>query len=248
MKRDELDAMIQYAMEKRTEHLNTDPMMLERIKREAASRERKERISMKLFTPKRIAVAAIVCFASVTCYAAVHFSGVESRTTIDITSYAQLEKAEEKVGFDMKTVEAFTNGFTFVNGGTGEMYGQDENGNNVGDPYALMTLSYEKEGKTVVVTAQDGNPFTDAGEELQEGYSSHLYKFVPEGYELTAEDKEREMSGELIISYGTDEVLESVMEIYSWKDGDLFYSMTADNCNLGEGAMAQMAQEMQNAR
>ena len=78
MKRDELDAMIQYAMEKRTEYLNTDPMMLERIKREAASRERKERISMKLFTPKRIAVAAIVCFASVTCYAAVHFSGVES--------------------------------------------------------------------------------------------------------------------------------------------------------------------------
>ena len=61
MKRDELDAMIQYAMEKRTEYLNTDPMMLERIKREAASRERKERISMKLFTPKRIAVAAIVC-------------------------------------------------------------------------------------------------------------------------------------------------------------------------------------------
>ena len=56
------------------------------------------------------------------------------------------------------------------------------------------------------------------------------------------------MSGELIISYGTDEVLESVMEIYSWKDGDLFYSMTADNCNLGEDAMAQMAQEMQNAR
>lgn len=44
MKRDELDAMIQYAMEKRTEYLNTDPMMLERIKREAASRERKERI------------------------------------------------------------------------------------------------------------------------------------------------------------------------------------------------------------
>ena len=29
---------------------------------------------------------------------------------------------------------------------------QDENGNNIGDPYALMTLSYEKEGKTLVVT------------------------------------------------------------------------------------------------
>ena len=55
MKRDELDAMIQNAMEKRTEHLNANPMMLERIKREAASRKRKERISMKLFTAKRIA-------------------------------------------------------------------------------------------------------------------------------------------------------------------------------------------------
>ena len=42
MKRDELDAMIQNAMEKRTEHLNANPMMLERIKREAASRKRKE--------------------------------------------------------------------------------------------------------------------------------------------------------------------------------------------------------------
>ena len=64
---------------------------------------------------------------------------------------------------------------------------------------------------------------------------------------MTAEDKEREMSGELIISYGTDEVMESVMEVYSWKDGDLFYSMTADNCNLGEEVMAQMAEEMRNA-
>lgn len=243
MKRDELDAMIQKAMEKRTEHLKADPMMLERIKREAASRERKERISMKLFTAKRIAAVAVVCFASVTCYAAVHFSGVEAQTTVDITSYAQLEKAEEKVGFDMKTVETFSNGFTFVDGGTGEMYGQDENGNNVGDPYVLMTLSYEKEGKTVVVTAQDGNPYPDAGL----GYSSQLYKFVPEGYELTAEDKEKEANGELIISYGTDEVMETVMEIYSWKDGNLYYSMTADNCDLGEEAMAQMAAQMQNS-
>ena len=60
MKRDELDAMIQRAMEKRTEHLHANPMMLERIKREAASRERKERISMKLFTAKRIAAVAVV--------------------------------------------------------------------------------------------------------------------------------------------------------------------------------------------
>ena len=134
MKRDELDAMIQHAMEKQTEHLHANPMMLERIKREAASRERKERISMKLFTAKRIAAVAVVCFASVTCYAAVHFSGVEAQTTVDFTSYAQLEKAEEKVGFDMKTVESFSNGFTFVNGGTGEIYGQDENGNNIGEP------------------------------------------------------------------------------------------------------------------
>lgn len=35
MKRDELDAMIQHAMEKQTEHLHANPMMLERIKREA---------------------------------------------------------------------------------------------------------------------------------------------------------------------------------------------------------------------
>ncbi|WP_394267006.1 hypothetical protein [Anaerotignum sp.] len=243
MKRDELDAMIQKAMEKRTEHLKADPMMLERIKREAASRERKERISMKLFTAKRIAVIAVVCFASVTCYAAVRLSGVEASTSMNITSYAQVEKAEEKVGFDMKTVETFSNGFTFVNGGTGEMYGQDENGNNVGEPYALMALSYEKEGKTLVVTAQDGNPYPDAGQ----GYSSQLYKFVPEGYELTAEDQEREASGELIISYGTDEVMETAMEIYSWKDGDLFYSMTAENCDLGEDTMAQMAAQMQNS-
>lgn len=246
MKRDELDAMIQHAMEKRTEHLNANPMMLERIKREAASRERKERISMRLFTPKRIAAVAVVCFASVTCYAAVHFNGVEAKTTVDITSYAQVEKAEEKAGFDMKTVETFSNGFTFVNGGTGEIYGQDENRNKVGELYALMTLTYEKDGKTLVITAQDGNPYVDAGQEVQDGYSSHLYKFVPEGYELTAEDQEKEASGELIISYGTDEVMESVMEVYSWQDGGLFYSMTADNCDLGEEVMAQMAQEMQN--
>lgn len=230
MRKDELDAKIKKVLEQRTEGIETSPMMLERIKGAVASKERKERISMRLFTAKKIAVIAVLCFASVTCYAAAQLGGVEA-----------------KVGFDMKTVESFSNGFVFRNGGTGEVKGQDENGNPIGKTYQMMSMMYEKGDKTLMVIAENGNPSADAGEEVREGYSTQLYKFVPEDYELTAEDQEREANGEIIISYGTDEVVENIMEVYSWKDGDLFYSMTAEDCNLGEVTMAQMAQELKNS-
>lgn len=247
MRKDELDAKIKEVLEQRTEGIETSPMMLERIKGAAASKERKERISMRLFTAKKIAVIAVLCFASVTCYAAAQLGGVEAKASVDIKSYAQIESAEAKVGFDMKTVESFSNGFVFRNGGTGEVKGQDENGNPIGKTYQMMSVMYEKGDKTLMVIAENGNPSADAGEEVREGYSTQLYKFVPEDYELTAEDQEREANGEIIISYGTDEVVENIMEVYSWKDGDLFYSMTAEDCNLGEVTMAQMAQELKNS-
>lgn len=243
MKRDEWDVMIQSVLEKQTERLEADPMMLERVKREAASSARKERFSMKLFTPKRIAAIAVVCFASVTCYAAVNLSGTEAKTTKNITSYAQIEKAEEKMGMDMKTVETFSNGFTFVEGGTGEVTGQDENGTPTGATHPMMTLVYEKDGKNIMITGEKGDIYADAGEETVEGYRSQLYKFVPEGYELTAEDKAKEM----IISYGADEVTESMVETYTWMDNGVLYTFVADDISLGEEAMTQMAEELRNS-
>lgn len=243
MKRDEWDAMIRCALEKQTEQLEPDPEMLARIKRAAASKMRKERVSMKLFTPKRIAAVAVVCFASVTCYAAAQMSSVVASTSNDIKSYAQIERAEEELGMDMKTVEAFSNGFTFVEGGTGEVSGQDENGNATGKTYPMMTLVYEKDGTDIMVTGEKGNIYADAGEEVIEGYRGQLYKFVPEGYEMTEADQERDM----ILSYGADEVTESMVETYTWQDDGVLYTLTANDSRLGEETMAQMAEELKNS-
>lgn len=243
MKKDELDRVIAHALEERVSDLEASSGMLEQIRREANQR-RKESVSMKLFTPKRIAAVAILCFASVTCYAAVNLAGTVGHSNNHIQTYAKLEQGEETVGFDMKTIESFSNGFVFKNGGTGETYGVDEAGNPIGEAYQSLSVSYEKDGKWLVVTAQNGDPNVDAGQSAWEGYSSQLYKFVPPDYQLTEEDLEREASGELVISYGSAEVEESQMENYFWQDGGLYYSMTAQDCQLGEEGMTQMVQEL----
>ena len=245
MRNDEFDRLMKQALEERAQDVAASPFLLEKIKNEAEQRSGKERFSMKGFHMKKIAVAAVICLASVTCYAAVNFGGAVAHSNNNVETFADMKKAEKEAGFDAKYVERFGNGFAFSRGGAGENQGMDEEGNPMGEIYGMLTVSYEnKDGENVTLIVEDGNPYVDAGQEAEEGYSAQQYKFVPPDYQLTEEDKAKEASGELLISYGSLEVEEKTMENYSWQEDGLYYSLIAANCDLGEDALAQMAEEI----
>lgn len=211
----------------------------------AECNHRKEQTTMKgSISKKVVTIAAAICMLTVGCYAATQLTGIAGYSHTEYTKYEDMSKAEKKAGFDAKLVETFSNGYTFICGGTGGEHGLDENGNSITKTYPAINATYEKNGQSITLFVTDGDPAADAGQTVASGYDQQDCKFVPPDYEKTAEDLAKEASGELMISYGSDTVEENNAENYMWADGDIYYSLTAFDAHLGEETMQQMANEL----
>lgn len=246
MKNKEFEAELTKALEARTEGISPSPFLLQKIKSEAESMSRKETLNMKFFNVKKIAIVCAFCLAvSATCFATMKLSGSVSHSTKEFTSIESVANYAEKLGFTPKYVASFDNGFTFMEGGTGETNGLDSEGNPTGKTYQTLNLTYRNDAdKWVSLNIKNGNPYVDAGQGYEEGYSSNVYKFVPPDYELTAEDIKAQEDGSMYISYGSSEVEINIMENYSWQDNGLYYSLTSADCDFGEEEMAHMAEQI----
>lgn len=246
MKNEKFDQILKHALENKVQDMAASPYLLENVKIEAEARSRKERNFMGI--SKKIAVAAAVCVISVTAYAAVSsLSGISSHTTNDIKTFAQLEKADDKLGLDAKLAENLSNGMTFTRGGTGEEFGWDENGNKLEKSYKKLTATYEDEnGNSISLSITEGSPMVDAGKQEPEGYHVLMNKFVPDGYEPTEEELALQEAGKLNIGYGgADQEVENMQsEAYYWEADGLYYCLIGFDLNLGEEAFAQMAADI----
>ena len=240
----DFDRMMKAALSEKVRDVEPSEQMLANIRKEADER-RKENGFMKMNMKKMMTAAAVIAALSVTCYAAGQLHSVVSHGSPNIETFAELEKAEKKLGFDAKYVETFANGMTFQRGGTGETYGMDEDGNKTGKKYKMMTVSYvDEKGNEISLNIDGGSPYVDAGVEEAEVYSTDTYKFVPVDYKLTEEDKEKEAAGELMISVGSEKVEMKQMEYYGWNDEGIYYSLVGFDGNFGEEAMVAMAAEI----
>ncbi|WP_458407500.1 hypothetical protein [Anaerotignum sp.] len=240
----DFERLMKQALAEKVRDVEPSENMLANIRAEANER-RKETGFMKMNMKKMVAAVAAICALSVTCYAAGQLGSVTSSSTPNIETFAELEKAEKKLGFDAKFVETFANGMTFQRGGTGETQGQDEDGNPMGEKYKTMTVSYaDEQGNKVNLLIDGGSPYADAGVEMTEGYSSDTYLFLPNEDALTEEYKAMQDAGEIYISYGTEDVQWNEMENYSWEDDGVYYALVASDCGFGEEAMAAMAAEI----
>lgn len=224
------DLFLIRALESRAMDVHPDPHLLIRIK--AEYNQRKEHPKMKSGMKKIIAIAAVLCLLTASCYAAVQYAVIESRSGRNITGFAELADAEKEVGFDAKYVESFANGFRFDCGGTGTNIDAE------GAETRFLTISYRNRQK------QDLMLHIDTIGSGTNGYFTQVCKFVPQDYQPTAEDLAREKSGELMLSYGTDEIEIQTYESYSWQDGGLFYSLGGFDLNMGEAQLKAMADEI----
>lgn len=240
----DFDTLMRQALAEKVRGVEPSDDLLKKIRTEADGR-RKENGFMKYDMRKMVAAVAAVCALSVTCYAAGQLGSVLSSGTNNIRTFAGMEKAEKKLGFDARYVETFANGMTFQYGGTGETRGQDEDGNPMGETYKTMTVSYaDEKGNNVTLLIDGGSPYADAGVETTEGYSKDTFLFLPDEDALTEEYKALQDAGEIYISYGSDAVEWNEMENYFWEADGVYYSLTAADCDFGEEEMAKMAAEI----
>lgn len=217
----------------------------------------KEEAMMRHWNVKRIVLtAAAVCvLGSITAIAAgrVTSSVGGSSHKDEFNSYAQVESVEEKLGFDMKVPETFSNGYAFTSGVPGHEQGLDDDGNVVKETERL-SVTYHKDGKADVYLEISGQSVYDEetgnyDQTAQHGdstlkYSCDQYRFVPENYEISEEEQKQIDEGKLYVSYGSSEVTNTECRSVLWKDDGVQYCMLSFDNDMTPEDFFQMAGEV----
>ena len=75
-------------------------------------------------------------------------------------------------------------------------------------------------------------------------YRDAHYRFVPPDYEKSDEEKQQEKSGELVISYGSDEVEDRMFQSVLWEQDGVTYLISGFDTGLDAQTMFDMAAEL----
>jgi len=207
---------------------------------------------------KAAAVLAAVLILTTTAYAA-DFMNIKSLATTGrgeylSESYRDMDKAMKKAGFEITAPESFENGYSFRNVHVGESGAYDEHNKEL-FTYKDLVVYYKNPAGTTL------SLFTHASrEELSQGsrepdmtrmigdvqveYRLDHYKFVPEDYELTSEDKAMLEQPGYYLSYGSDTVIEQDNHSLAWvKDGVNYHILDSGAREIPDTLFA-MAEEL----
>lgn len=214
--------------------------------------ERKEGIFMKRKHLTRLLVAAaVVALMAVTAIAGGRMLMINSHSYRgdDYQKLPTASWAEEKIGVAPKLLNEFSNGYAFDHGSICENESVNE-GNSKTHAYTRLDFTYTNEDHRVELSLNGFSlPMpTDAECIEKDGlslyYTSYTNKIVPTDYNETAEDKAAVESGELVISWGSDEVEVMEFQALSWEQDGVQYSLYGHDMALDRDALAAMACEL----
>lgn len=205
-----------------------------------------------------LAASAAVMIIGAAAYAA--SSGLVTgwfSSSSSVPEYTQLPTKIEclkDAGYEPILIDSFENGYAFKGGNIVNNNRTDKDGNSV-EKFKSFSFTYEKYGDVVYFDQQcftsesvpDEHPerteWVSSENDIDIYYTNANYKFVPADYELTDEDKKAEESGELVISYGSDEIEYSTMTYVGWQNGDMHYGLMQMNGKLSKEELVLMAKE-----
>lgn len=171
---------------------------------------------MKHFRIKRLygaIAAACLLVSGITVFAgSTDFFVSGGKMEADYTDYQDMEKAQAELGYGIDSVERFENGYVFegVSIDTMTAY-SEENGAMYSVP--SMDVRYRKARKLIdlIVSESEGGEATGirakepnatrACGDIMLRYDEYTNMMVPEGYELTEEDKQNEKRDDFHIVY-----------------------------------------------
>ncbi len=232
------------------------------------SQDLKDRIDEKILTSQEagnmrhlswkklvIGVVAGCLLVSGGVFAAGHVVSVSSHSDWrdGCKSYSGMEQQEKKLGYEVDSVEQFTNGYRFKKAVVGEKEGRDQEKNQVYSA-KFMSIEYAREAEPTVSLYIE-KPVVDfartksaEAERICGGinlyYDSMTYKCVPADYELTAEDEVNQDKDNYCISYGSDQVEIQKSSVVDWMKNGIHYELIGFDLNLTADEMFDMAEEI----
>lgn len=233
-----------------------------------ASQDLKDRIDRKILTSqeaesmKHLSVKKLVIGVAIGCllvsggvFAAGRVVSVSSNSDWrdGCNSYSGMEQQEKKLGYEVDSVEQFTNGYRFEKAVVGESQGKDQDKNTVGT-YKFMSIVYARDTEPTVslyiekpletIARKQQTEKTRVCGDITLYYDSTTYKFVPADYELTQEDKVNQEKENYCISYGSDQVEIQKAVVVDWMKNGIQYQLIGFDLNVSADEMFDMAEEI----
>lgn len=206
----------------------------------------KKRNSRKIISI--VAIAAVMACLT-TAFAAGGLGGWHSMHTDEFYNVYNSAPIAEELGFAPALIDSFENGYSFVKGTAADNQITADDG-SIKEEFKSVMFTYEKDGDELWFSQdRSDSVIVDKGELMDtvDGIDIYYYgytnKIVPEDYQMTEEDMAAEKSGELVFSWGSDEVM--LMEIRSvqWKADGIAYMLMQMDGELTADELTGMAKE-----
>lgn len=172
-------------------------------------------------------------------------------STADFHTLPTTKDLEKSCKVSCQLLETFSNGYQFKSGSYTQLNGMDDNNNKVSQAKGI-DLIYQKENEKISFSLNPevedsldtGNDTSSSYGDVTLYYDNQNYKFEPENYKMTDQDKADEASGKYVFSLGSEkEEIENFQSIYWVKDATE-YSIMAQNSDLTQQDLQQMASEV----
>lgn len=214
-----------------------------------------ERMLRPMKSKKKIALITVAATMAlgITVFAV---SGITSQwfsSSSSIPDYKTIPTAEQvakDIGYEAVAIDEFENGYKFDNGSIVDNALADETG-NVAEKFKSVSFRYEKDGDEVIFSQDKFNSTVETSGEVISNiddidvyYFNYTNKLVPGDYQMTEEDKKAEENGELVFSYGMDEVTVSEVQSVSWLKDGMYYQLMQIDGKLSVDELAEMAKEI----
>ena len=204
-----------------------------------------------LWSKRFVAVAAVAAIAVTGAFAAGGMGGIFSKgwsdQRLDLSS-TQAHLADAGVAL---TLPDKIGEYTFSYGSDVDTTARNDMGET--EKVSEVDATYTKDGaelnlsahKSYTVFTEDEmeNPVPATTAEVN-GVTLN-YRFVPDDYEKSDEEKQQEKSGELVISYyGSDEVEDKMFQSVLWEQDGVTYLISGFDTGLDAQTMFDMAAEL----
>ena len=213
------------------------------------------RINMKKIA---VSVAAACLLISGSVFAG-NVSGVimSGSSVPEYKTYAEMGKAEKKIGYSADYVESFYKGYRFTGASVTYIKMQDDNKNTIHTVKGL-DVEYEKAGQTALTLTIEQS----WGEDLWKnrtpdavrtcGNTTMRYyvttnKYVPLDYELTDEDRANMQKENYNLGVGSDSVIINQSMNVRWEKDGVWYELFGFDVSLSSDEMFDMAEQIINA-
>jgi hypothetical protein len=229
----------------------------QKIDNEIEEQLKKEKYKMKKMNKKKIVIVAFAAclFVSVNCFAAGKIKSLVGGTNKNdiVKDFSKFDQEEKKLGYDVKAVGKFANGYFFQEMSVDNVNALDEAGNKIVD-YKNMNITYQNAGKDLALSIWKEIPSVEAQtptetrqiNDINIEYSLDTYKFVPEHYQLTEEDNANVEKGHYYITFGSDKDEVKVQQVssLSWEDEGVNYLLQQFDRELTIDELTDMASEI----